>query len=397
MRIVAVAMLVGSSVAFAQPAEPPVQEITPEEPPAPPEPKPDPKPDPKPATNPKPTKAKEEPVHTMDELTIPQSNLRFGINFFGDASFIATTPTEPHSAFTIGALGVRMLGKLSPSVDALGELAFETTEDGPLADVEQVVVRWRHGGGLLEFGRSHTNIGYWNTAYHHGLWLQTPIERPRAVRFEDDLGLVPVHWVGASYTYTADEVAITGGVANGRGNIVDDVRVSDDTNAAKSVLFKIRYKVPSFEIGAGAIYDRIAPVGLMLRPALANKPIDEIIANAYLALTTEGPLAIAEGYAFQHRADGESWMTFSGYGLLGYHATEWFTPYAAVDFVSGADEDPFFTPDPMMASYVDLVEGIAGARFETSTWSAIKLELRFLHRDGFDDEYTAVANWSFGL
>jgi len=27
----------------------------------------------------------------------------------------------------------------------------------------------------LSFGRYHTPINYWNTAFHHGLWLQTTI------------------------------------------------------------------------------------------------------------------------------------------------------------------------------------------------------------------------------
>lgn len=396
MRAIVVALLAAASPALAQPDEPPVQEITPEEPEPPPPPPPDPTPAPVPTPTPKPVKPAH--VHTMDEVEIPQTYLRFGINFFGDVSYLAATPAEPNTAFTIGALGVRMLGTLSPSVDALGELAFETTDDGPLADVEQVVVRWRHGHGVLELGRSHTNLGYWNTAYHHGLWLQTPIERPRAVRFEDDGGLVPVHWVGATYTYTAGPIAIAGGIANGRGDIVDDILVGHDNNDAKAVLLKLRYKQEGFEIGAGGIYDRIAPVGVMLRPALANQRIDEVIANAYLVVRGEGPLAIAEGYAFHHRADGETWNTFAAYGLVGYQMKDWFTPYAAVDLMRGAGEDPYFTPDPMATSFVDLVEGIVGARFDTSTWSAIKLELRLLHPDdGGDDVYTAAANWSFGL
>ena len=53
---------------------------------------------------------------------------------------------------------------------------------------------------MLEVGRFHTDIGYWNTAFHHGLWLQIPVERPHVLRFEDDGGLVPVHWVGGAYT-----------------------------------------------------------------------------------------------------------------------------------------------------------------------------------------------------
>jgi hypothetical protein len=174
--------------------------------------------------------------------------------------------------------------------------------------------------------------------------------------------------------------------------------VRDDTNDAKAGLVKVRYKTTSFEAGVGAIYDRIAPAGTMIRPALANKPIDEYIANAYVALVTEGPTVIGEGFAFRHQSDGDSWMTYAAYGLVGFHVREWCMPYAAVDLVRGAGEDPYFTPDPAMTSYADLVEAIVGVRFDTSTWSAVKVEVRLLHVDGVDDDqYTAAANWSFGL
>ena len=32
----------------------------------------------------------------------------------------------------------------------------------------------------VSFGRYHTPINYWNTAFHHGQWLQTTISRPDA-------------------------------------------------------------------------------------------------------------------------------------------------------------------------------------------------------------------------
>ena len=115
--------------------EPPVQEISPDEP--------EPEPPPKPTPVAPPTK-QDESVHTMDEMTIPKSYLRFGINFFGDTSLVITTPGEPHSSFAIGTLGVRLLGELSRSLDALAEVGFETTT-GPVADVEQLALRWRRG------------------------------------------------------------------------------------------------------------------------------------------------------------------------------------------------------------------------------------------------------------
>lgn len=382
-------------------AEEPVQEITPDEPdpPPPPPPRPTTPAVPAPAPTPAPKPAKQ--PYTMDDLTVPKSFLRFGINFFGDTSLIATTPAKPHSTFAVGTLGLRMLGELGPSLDALAELGFETADGVPVADVEQIAIRWRRGPGQLQVGRFHTDLGYWNTAYHHGLWLQLPIERPHILRFEDDGGLLPVHWVGIEYGLSGSvgdgKATFVTAIGNGRGDIIDDVRISSETNEPKSVLAKARYKARSVEVGISAIYDVIAPASAAIRPALPDRKIDELIANAYLVVRGDGPVVIADGYVIQHRANATT-TTFGGYALIGYAVTSWLTPYAAVDFVDGADDDPYFVPDPTVAVAFDVVEGIAGVRFDTSTWSALKLELQYQKlRNASDPDYTAFANWSFGL
>ena len=46
----------------------------------------------------------------------------------------------------------------------------------------------------LSFGRYHTPINYWNTAFHHGQWLQTTISRPEMTQFGGSF--IPVHFIG---------------------------------------------------------------------------------------------------------------------------------------------------------------------------------------------------------
>lgn len=384
-----VMLVVGMRGAIAQPAaeEPPVQEIEPE----PPETTVAPAPAP---TTPPVSHAA--PVHTMDELTIPTSFLRFGINFFADSG-LAVTTRSPRTSFMIGTLGVRMLGQLSSSLDALGELAFETTDGRALADIEQVALRWRTAPGVLELGRFHTNLGYWNTAYHHGLWLQVPIARPHALRFEDDGGLLPVHWVGGQYTLVTGTVATSFAVGNGRGDVVDDILVAADNNTAKALLLKSRIKTERIEAGATVIYDLIAAADAMIRPALPRQRIHEVIGNAYFVLRGDGPIVVAESFAIRHQTTSQSWTTYALYGLVGYAISERFTVYGAGDAVTGADDDPFFRPDPVMSPSADIVEVLVGARYDTSTWSALKLELQLEHRMNDGDDYTSIVNWAFGL
>ena len=106
---------------------------------------------------------------------------------------------------------------------------------------------------------------------------------------------------------------------------------------------------------------------------------------------------IAEGYAFRHIAGNQSWMSYAAFAVIGYSATSWLAPYAAIDTIHGANDDPYFTPDPATSPPSDLVEVIGGVRFETSTWSALKLEGRMTTMSGADNDYAGVLNWSFGL
>ena len=45
-------------------------------------------------------------------------------------------------------------------------------------------------------GRFHTPLGYWNSNYHHGLYLQTSVHRPGIIEYEDDGGALPNHITG---------------------------------------------------------------------------------------------------------------------------------------------------------------------------------------------------------
>src|SRR5438874_7224128 len=52
----------------------------------------------------------------------------------------------------------------------------------------------------LSFGRFHTAIGYYNTAFHTGKWLETTADRPLVVQFADEGGLIPTQALGVSAT-----------------------------------------------------------------------------------------------------------------------------------------------------------------------------------------------------
>ena len=343
------------------------------------------------------------------ELAIRNVRSRYTLNFFGDTSLSAGTPAAPdhHLGFAIGAQDVLIKGELGKHLTALTEFAVESGDSGFGIDVERFSVRWQSGPLYLEAGRTHTALGYWNNAYHHGRWLQLAIARPRWVAFEDDGGLLPVHWVGVTSGAKLDlgtgTLHLIASIGNGRGKIVDDVRNTGDYQSLKAIQAGAEYvglHWPDLRIGIAAVLDRIPPQGGVDRPALPDQSIDELIGAAHIAYASVPLILIAESYLVVHRAAGQQWSTYGGFLLAGY-AFGQFTPYVEVERIaSRGGNDPFFVPDPSAvgAASFDTVKGIAGLRMDLSDWTALKAEYRNTrYLDTSTGLQEVVLNWSWGF
>lgn len=82
----------------------------------------------------------------------------------------------------------------------LGEYVLSTDEQ----DVERFQLGWLFKSHIFWLGRFHNPIGYWNTSYHHGAYLQVSISRPAAVEYEEMGGILPVHQAGLLVEGTFD-------------------------------------------------------------------------------------------------------------------------------------------------------------------------------------------------
>jgi hypothetical protein len=299
-------------------------------------------------------------------------------------------------------------GDLDRSIRMTAETDIEFDENNQVGiDLERLHLRWTSGGFWIEAGRSHTDLGYWNLAYHHGSWLQPTIERPRVVRFEDSGGVLPIHWVGVQVGYTAQlggDVAWTTSLAvgNGRGRIVDDIQSRVDSHAPKQVYGKMELRglfTRDLRLGVSGVYGYISPQPASVRPALPDVGIFESIGNVYLAHASYPVTFITEGYAIVHDGGGARYTTYDAFAVAGYTLGA-FTPYVEGErLVQNGGSDPFFVPDPAHATLtLDVVDGIAGLRIEASTWSALKLEYRF-ERDLAHSQtlHTGYASWQFGI
>ena len=378
----------------------------------------------------------------MQELRVGAAKARYAMNLFGDLSVGAASNTEGNyradPAFAVGVFDMLFNADLEGKILATSEITFQYEPNAPLAELERLHLRWKPTKGFfVEVGRFHTDMGYWNVAYHHGKWLQLSIERPRTILLHG--GLLPVHWIGAQSGITAPlggttSLTLVGSVGSARDPIAGQNASHNSHGTSNTPINAGHAKLEvaglfhqDFRLGVSGIYSRIRGEDAADRPALpTGQGIDEYIGNAYIAFPSVPFTLIAEGYIIQHhipKGDVSSqfpdakWRTYAAFAMIGYQIGR-VTPYIKGEYVTSKKNvelaDPFYIPQPKSGKApdvtLDLVEGTVGARIDTSTWSALKLEYRVTGGVGarleFDQSgnklstpviHTVTANWSFGI
>jgi hypothetical protein len=369
---------------------------------------------------------------SLQEIQIGKTKPRYAMNLFGDVSFGASSRSEgdtrPDPAFAVGVFDMLFNAELESKILATSEVTFQYEPNAPLAELERLHIRWKPNKTFfLEVGRFHTDIGYWNVAYHHGKWLQLPIERPRTIQLHG--GLLPVHWIGAQSGLSAPvgkgTITLVGSVGSARDPIGSGAHQGHSTaftpvNGGHVKLEAAGIGLADLHFGVAGIYDRIQGEPAVVRPGLPDQGIDEYVGNVFVAVPSVPFSLIAEAYEIQHQIPkgdlssgqaGAKWRAYGAFAMMGY-AIGRVTPYIKGEYVTSkantALPDPFFIPEPKSVHgpsvALDLVEGVIGARIETSTWSSLKLEYRLTTGQGNRRAdlpkpaiHTMTAGWSFGI
>jgi len=175
------------------------------------------------------------PAIAIDIPHIPEMKIRG----FGDVraylanqnlAVITNSPGSPtpatqggNSTFALGVMDMFITSQISKKFSYLTEMGYEadTASNGIGVDLERAQITWLATSNFsVTAGRSHAMLGYYNTAFHHGTWFQTTIDRPRFVEFEDSGGPLPIHNVGvtAIKKFSNDKLGLHlfGEVGNGK-------------------------------------------------------------------------------------------------------------------------------------------------------------------------------------
>ena len=304
------------------------------------------------------------------------------ISGFGDINFAKTQRAEGARGFFEGQLTLHMTSELSPRATFFGEISFTPRSDagtgsppatGYNVEVERMIVRFDHSDVLkASVGRYHTPVNYWNTAYHHGQWLQTTITRPEMIQFGGRL--LPVHFVGGllegAIPAAGANLNYKFGVGNGRASVISRGGDAGDVNGHRAWLANA-YIRPDKYFGlqaGGAIYgDRIT---------LANgREFDETITAVHAVWARETPELLFEfaGVRHQDRATGVKTFTPAFYVQAAYRLPmfgELWKPYFRYEHIDIDPEDLAFSSVP------SLDNATLGVRWDVAPLAALKFEYR---------------------
>lgn len=280
-----------------------------------------------------------------------------------------------NSVFSLEVLDLLATTALTERWSVLAETVFEGQDDNEFKlEVERLLLKYRFGDALsVELGRFLSSIGHWNTKYHHGEWLQTSIDRPEVLNFEDDGGLLPVHTVGLAFKGARHarlgslDYALE--LSNGRAPTATETQIKEDANDQKAVNVSVGIRpaaVPGLRVGGGVYWDDIPrntdPTEGVLHPSL-----DEVIYSGFAVYEDSGWEAMAELFRVEHEGGGNTEDSGGWYAQVGRSLGRW-TPYVRVDKSHRDDQDLYWEEAE------DTLASAFGLRYDAAEWAALTLQ-----------------------
>lgn len=289
--------------------------------------------------------------------------------------------------FSLGEFNLFMTSKLSNRISFLNETVFEFERSGDVeVDIERLLIHYDVSSLLkIEVGKFHLPLGYWNLTYHHGVWLQTTMDRPAIVEFEDNGGPIPIHGTGIQLSGSAllegFDLNYACAISNGRGVNTTQTQMTGDTNDKKalSLQFEVQPHIAEgLRLGPSVYYDVIPEDET--NPNRENE-IREIIYGGHIVYTFRNIELLTEVFEINHdEFSGGVFNTTGGYAQFAYTINK-FKPYYRYDYINYDSEDTFYRESKF--DFLDTNTHTIGLRYELSHFNAIKFE--YSH-GVFDDE-----------
>jgi hypothetical protein len=320
----------------------------------------------------------------------------FDLRGFGDITFTksdAANSTDHHGSFTLGQLDLYIAQPITDRLDVLVELSIESETSGDfVADLERLQIGYRAKDWLvIRAGRFHNLLGYWNLTFHHGRQIQTTIDRPSMLAFEDKGGFLPVHLVGLwlSGYVPAGPLLLNYGLMAGNGPKITGVtslssgeldpnNVSDN-NGNKAVAFNLTIHPRELHNGGLGICGNISRIEGFdtSTPALKVANVNQQILCGEAHYVTETIELLAEYYVLFDQDEQTGLGRFTNhtwYLQAAYTFADRYVPYVRYERTSVDEGDPYMT----MLDVIDAARAILGFRFNLASASSVKAEARLI-------------------
>lgn len=320
---------------------------------------------------------------------------------FGDINFASTDQRGARQGFFQGQFTLHISSALSPRVNYFGEVTLSARSDagtgsppatGFNAEVERSIIRFEQSDYLkFSGGRYHTPINWWNTAFHHGQWLQTTISRPEMTQFGGRF--IPVHFLGGlvegAFPAGGLNLNYNVGLGNGRGSVISRGGDDGDNNFHRAWLVNLFAKPDrlfGMQVGGSVYRDKVAVAG--------GREFREWITSAHVVWQKEDPEIIAEFANVHHEEIGrpgtfnsQAWYVQAAYRLPWFEKL--WKPYYRFEYIHIPRGDTVFRGVP------NLVGSTAGIRYDIAAFAALKLEYRNQRRPGIPRVNGAFLQTSF--
>jgi len=309
-----------------------------------------------------------------DHHDMPDEGQKVMIRAFGAVEWEKTDRPDIPNSFGLGQFALFMTSSLNDKVSVLAEVVMEGSQNTRVVtDVERLQINFRFNDAFaVSAGRFHTGIGYYNAAFHHGAYFETPIGRPRVFAFEDEGGPLPVHEMGVSVhgtvPGTGSALHYLAEVGNGRPWSVpsDGEGVPHDANSTKATTVGLSLRPPrlsALEVGASWYRDTI--------PGQPSPDVAQSISDTFAVYSTPSIEVMAEWLRLMHQpAGGATTVNNVGY-VQASHAFDIWRPYYRYDRLLINPATPVIGP---LDSYEAHTVGI---RIDPMQWVGLKAQYEY--------------------
>ena len=305
---------------------------------------------------------------------------------FGDLVYVAREQAAT-DGFFVGQVVAHGSARLSGRLTFFGEISATARAESYVFEVERAILRYDFIDQFkLSAGRYHTPISYWNTAFHHGLWLQTSVARPEIIKVGGRF--MPVHFIGvmAEGKLSSEALGLSyeAGLGNGRGLNISRAGDAGDLNRRRAavVAARLRPGETGLQLGGGLYLDRVT----LNAPTISEEdfyapatliPTDsynERIATGHLVWDRGAPEIVLEYSHVRHERSDTSWTSDGWYAHAAYALPGKLSrlkPYARLERLDADSKDPVF--GTVVGDYRAVIGGL---RYDFESLAALKAEYR---------------------